>query len=315
MIGLEFTPIHFGWRYRTAFLISLALGIFQVVLRWRTPAPFPFWVDEISGTVNLTFQSAVLIILAAFLGALIGGLTATSLQEGLWEDNSPPSEQIQESVQFQHSEVIESLRATPISKRLFDILVSGFGLFISAPVWIVSLFLIWFEDPGPLLFVKNSVGKGGQNFHQFKLRTMVRGAEDATGPIMAQERDVRVLVFGKFLRKTALDELPQLINILHGEMSIVGPRPQRTVLVYEYLKEIPEYALRHQVLPGLAGLAQVVGHYYLTPRQKLRFDRLYIQHQNLTFDFRILVAAFLITFGYRWKRNWDGRLPRKLLHG
>jgi lipopolysaccharide/colanic/teichoic acid biosynthesis glycosyltransferase len=143
---------------------------------------------------------------------------------------------------------------------------------------------------------------------------MVRGAEDATGPVMALEGDERVLTSGKFLRKTALDEIPQLINILWGEMSIVGPRPQRTVLVHEYLKEIPEYALRHQVLPGLAGLAQVAGDYYLTPRQKLRFDRLYIQHQNIGFDFRLMLAAFLITFWYRWKKDWVGRLPRRLLH-
>ena len=174
--------------------------------------------------------------------------------------------------------------------------------------------LIWIENPGPLLFVKNSVTCGGNNFRQYKFRTMVRGAEEGTGPVLAREKDERVLHFGKFLRKTALDELPQLINILRGEMSFVGPRPQRTVLVAEYLESMPEFAERHRVLPGLAGLAQVAGDYYLTPRQKLRFDRLYIQHANVGFDLKLLGLAFLITFWYRWQPDWNGRLPRRFLH-
>jgi lipopolysaccharide/colanic/teichoic acid biosynthesis glycosyltransferase len=122
-----------------------------------------------------------------------------------------------------------------------------------------------------------------------------------------------VLRSGYLLRKTALDELPQLLNILLGEMSFVGPRPQRTVLVQGYLSELPEYAQRHRVLPGLAGLAQVAGDYYLTPRQKLRFDRLYIEYTSLGFDLKLITLAFLITFWYRWQKGWDGRLPRWLL--
>lgn len=142
---------------------------------------------------------------------------------------------------------------------------------------------------------------------------MVRGAEDSTGPVLASERDDRVLGMGYLLRKTALDELPQLLNILKGEMSFVGPRPQRTVLVQSYLRELPEYAQRHRVLPGLAGLAQVAGDYYLSPRQKLRFDRLYIKYTSLGFDLKLIFLAFMITFWYRWHKDWDGRLPRKLL--
>jgi lipopolysaccharide/colanic/teichoic acid biosynthesis glycosyltransferase len=166
------------------------------------------------------------------------------------------------------------------------------------------------EDPGPIFFVKNSVGKGGVNFHQLKFRTMVYNAESVTGPILARRDDSRTLSIGRFLRKTALDELPQLFNILLGQMSFVGPRPQRTVLVYEYLQEIPEFAERHRVLPGLSGLAQVVGNYYSTPRQKLRFDRIYAQHASLGFDLKLLVLAFLIVFWLRWRPDWDGRIPR-----
>jgi lipopolysaccharide/colanic/teichoic acid biosynthesis glycosyltransferase len=143
---------------------------------------------------------------------------------------------------------------------------------------------------------------------------MVQGAESHTGPVLSGELDERVLWIGRVLRKTALDELPQLINIIKGEMSFVGPRPQRTVLVNSYLQRIPEYAERHSVLPGLAGLAQVAGDYYLTPRQKLRYDRLYIRHSSLGFDLKLICLAFLVAFWYRWQVNWNGRLPRHWLH-
>jgi lipopolysaccharide/colanic/teichoic acid biosynthesis glycosyltransferase len=252
-------------------------------------------------------------LLAILSGTFIGCLIATYIAEGIWENNSPPSEYIKEEVLHKHHEMIGQPPATPWPKRIFDISIALGGIMLSVPIWFLCLFLIWFESPGPLLFVKNSVGKGGINFRQFKLRTMVRGAEDSTGPVLASYVDERVLLVGRVLRKTALDELPQLINILSGEMSIVGPRPQRTVLVYEYIEKMPEYTERHRVLPGLSGLAQVAGDYYLTPRQKLRFDRLYIQNASLGFDIKLLFLAFLITFWYRWQKNWDGRLPRRLI--
>ena len=97
-------------------------------------------------------------------------------------------------------------------------------------------------------------------------------------------------------------------------MSFVGPRPQRTVLVYDYLQSMPEYADRHCVSPGLAGLAQVAGDYFLSPRQKLRFDRLYIAHRSLRFNLKLFYLAILITFWYRWQPGWNGRLPRSRLH-
>jgi lipopolysaccharide/colanic/teichoic acid biosynthesis glycosyltransferase len=143
---------------------------------------------------------------------------------------------------------------------------------------------------------------------------MIQGAEENSGPTLARENDPRVLRFGRLLRKTALDELPQLWNILRGEMSFVGPRPQRTALVDLYLQTLPQYAERHRLPPGLSGLAQVAGSYYLTPLQKLRFDRLYIRHAALGYDLRLLAAALALTFYYRWLPNWKGRLPRRWLH-
>ena len=283
-------------RYHLAFLASAGVSLAYVAWRLITPPGSLDW----------------LVLVTALPGAFLGGILATALRERLWEDNSPPSPQVVIEVLQRHRDLIGEPGREPFAKRAFDLCLAALGLIVSAPVWLLATFLIWIEDPGPLLFVKNSVGKGGANFHQYKLRTMVREAENETGPVLSTGyEDVRVLHVGRFLRRTALDELPQLLNILRGEMSFVGPRPQRTVLVLGYLVDMPEYSERHRVLPGLAGLAQVAGDYYLTPRQKLRFDRLYIQHRSLGFDLRLILLAFAMAFWFRWQKDWDGRLPRK----
>jgi lipopolysaccharide/colanic/teichoic acid biosynthesis glycosyltransferase len=298
--GLKGTRMGWKWRGRLVFLLGAGLTGLIVIVQSLLTGRFGF--------------SGLFLLLLAPLGALAGGLALTAVHMGLWENNSPPPAEIEARVLRVHRDLIGRGDPIPWAKRGFDILLAGFGLLISMPVWVLSVFLIWIEDPGPVLFVKNSVGRGGANFKQYKLRTMVRDAEGATGPVLADEADGRVLKAGRVLRKTALDELPQLLNILSGDMSFVGPRPQRTVLVHDYLARMPEYAERHRVLPGLAGLAQVAGDYYLTPRQKLRFDRLYIRYSGLGYDLLLLFLAFLITFWYRWIPDWDGRLPRRLLH-
>jgi lipopolysaccharide/colanic/teichoic acid biosynthesis glycosyltransferase len=300
--GLAFTGLFRKWRYRLAFLFSAGLPIIHWTILLAVHAyPGELWVPLVE-------------VLISACGAFLGSLVATGMNEGLWENNSPPAQQTQEEVLRLHRERIGKPPRQPWAKRLFDVVFAWLGLVVSAPVWLVCILIIWFEDPGPILFVKNSVGKGGINFRQLKFRTMVPGAETNTGPVLSQKGDERVLVFGRLLRKTALDEMPQLINILRGEMSFVGPRPQRTVLVRGYLEKMPEYAERHKVLPGLAGLAQVAGDYYLTPRQKLRIDRLYIRYSSLGFDLKLIFLAFSITLWYRWQEDWSGRLPRRLLH-
>lgn len=299
--SLIYLPIQFVWRFRLAFMTSASLTFAHWVL-------LLVLVPSIVDLPLLTFETGM-----AILGAFVGGVIATGIELNFWEDNSPPSENAEYEVLDFHREKIAYGLPVPFTKRLFDFSLALVGVIISSPLWIISSFILWIEDPGPILFVKNSVGKGGGNFHQLKFRTMVRGAETHTGPVLAQVNDQRVLAFGRFLRRSALDELPQLINILLGEMSFVGPRPQRTVLVHEYLQTMPEYAERHQVLPGLAGLAQVAGDYYLTPRQKLRFDRLYIRYMSLNFDLKLILLACAIAFWFRWQKDWHGRLPRKLL--
>lgn len=294
--SLGFTHIHAQWRLRLAFLLSSALTL---VVPWYRSffAIHPVWM-----------------ILTGVIGAFLGSLVATGRKTPLWENNSPPPDETWQNVLQIHQDKIGKGNPTALSKRLFDLGLACFILLVLSPVYILIVFLIWFEDPGAILFVKNSVGKGGITFHQFKLRTMVQGAEEATGPILASIRDTRILKIGRWLRKSHLDELPQLVNILKGEMSFVGPRPQRTVLVSNYLQEIPGYVERHRVLPGIAGLAQVAGSYYLTPRQKLRFDQLYVANMSLIFDLRLLFSACIIAFWYRWQNDWDGRLPRWMLH-
>jgi lipopolysaccharide/colanic/teichoic acid biosynthesis glycosyltransferase len=253
--------------------------------------------------------SALYVALAA-LGALTGGLMAMSRQTPLWEDNYPPAVAVAERVLAVHQARLGTTQRSPAAKRAFDLLVAALGGLAALPLTALICLVVWWEDPGPLFFVKNSVGRGGKNFRQWKIRTMVRSAEEGTGPVLAMESDERVLRTGRLLRQTALDELPQLVNILQGTMSFVGPRPQRTVLVDQYLSTMPEYADRHRLAPGLAGLAQVAGDYYLSPRQKLRYDRLYVEHAGLGFDLKLILIAFAIVFWLRWDPGWDGRVPR-----
>jgi lipopolysaccharide/colanic/teichoic acid biosynthesis glycosyltransferase len=290
--GLLIIRRHEKLLYRLAFLLSAGWGLL-------------LWIGH-----PFTWAAVLAVLLGSFLGCLI----ATQRHLGFWEDNYPPPKEIREAVYLKHREIIGKPHRTPVAKRMFDLLLSISGLLLSTPVWLLCLFSIWFDDPGPLFFVKNSVGKGGRTFHQYKLRTMVRGAEVSTGPVMAAEEDTRALRVGRVLRKTALDELPQLLNILHGDMSFVGPRPQRTVLVHAYLQNMPEFAERHRVLPGLAGLAQVAGNYYISPRQKLRYDRIYAQHASLGFDLKLIALAFALVFYLRWKPGGADRIPRHWLH-
>jgi lipopolysaccharide/colanic/teichoic acid biosynthesis glycosyltransferase len=288
-------PARAAWVYRGGFLVSLGLGLARaatIALSWST-----------------LLRDAVVLI-----GAFAGALEATRRDLSLWEDNYPPGEEVAGRVEELHTARLGRLPPTPWAKRAFDLVLAAFGAIPALPVALITALAVWLEDPGPLLFVKNSVGRGGRSFRQWKARTMVRSAEAETGPVLAAESDERVLWTGRWLRKTALDELPQLVNILQGTMSFVGPRPQRTVLVDTYLARLPEYADRHRVSPGLAGLAQVAGDYYLTPHQKLRYDRLYVRHAGIAFDLRLIVLAFATVFWLRWRPGWNGRLPRSWLH-
>ena len=187
-----------------------------------------------------------------------------------------------------------------VAKRCADVFLAALGLLLSAPVWVLVCAAILLEDGPPLFFRKQCVGLRGRTFKQLKFRSMARDAERDTGPVLSWRGDPRITRVGSALRKTALDELPQLVNILVGHMSLVGPRPQRAVLVQTYLREIPNYGLRHLVRPGLTGLAQVHGRYHTPPRQKLRYDLLYVRNTGLTLDIKLVLASFWISMKGKW---------------
>ncbi len=243
--ALSALRISLAWRYRSAFLAglltSLAIVLFSLAVRSVPPTP-----GSLAGSTAILFVLPI----AASIGAFLGGLILTGLEIGWWENNAPPPEVCRQQVLRLHHQRIGNPSPETAAIRSFDLLLSLFAIVLTSPFWLFAAFLIWLEDPGPVVFIKNSVGRGGCNFRQLKFRTMVAGAEEATGPVLAKLGDERVLRFGRLLRKSALDELPQLINIIKGEMSFVGPRPQRTVLVYDYLQSMPEYADRHRVSPG-----------------------------------------------------------------
>ena len=177
----------------------------------------------------------------------------------------------------------------PVWKRCIDVCGAVFGLVLLLPAMGVIAAAIRVTSPGPALFTQERVGIGGRVFHLYKFRTMVRDAEKDTGPTLSTgDDDERLTGLGRRLRKLRLDELPQFWNVLKGDMSLVGPRPERPHFVRQFEQEIPSYDARHAVRPGITGLAQVFGGYRTDPRDKLRFDLLYVRSQSLLLDLRIL---------------------------
>jgi len=176
-------------------------------------------------------------------------------------------------------------------KRLFDLLLAlALGL-VSLPVLLLLGLAIRLDSPGPAIYSQERVGLRGNIFTLYKLRTMLVDAEDASGPVLSNEEDDRVTRVGRFLRSSRLDELPQLYNVLRGDLSIVGPRPERPYFVTRFQEEMPEYGLRHLVKPGITGLAQVAGYYATNTRDKLRYDLYYVADYSLLLDFRILLLT------------------------
>ncbi len=196
----------------------------------------------------------------------------------------------------------------PLSKRLLDVGLSSLGLLSSAPVWLLAALAIKLEDGGPVLHAQQRVGRGGRPFRSWKFRSMKEEADRGGEARQASEHDPRVTRVGRLLRKTALDELPQLWNILRGDMSFVGPR---ALLPSEVevnggggplrLEEIPGYRRRHRVTPGLTGIAQIFAPRDLPRRQKFRLDMLYIRRRSLWLDVKLILASFWITARGRWE--------------
>jgi len=193
-------------------------------------------------------------------------------------------------------------------KRLFDMIVAGAGLIVFAPVSLLIALGIKLEDGGPVFFAQDRVGRDCRVFSAYKFRSMVVDAERFTGAVQATANDPRVTRMGRVLRATAFDELPQLWNILRGDMSVVGPRPLRpgeadTTAdgVQLPLSAIPGYEARHRVRPGLTGIAQVYAPRDLPRTGKFRYDLLYQRKASFCLDLRLILQSFWITARGRWE--------------
>lgn len=173
-------------------------------------------------------------------------------------------------------------------KRIVDFFIAVAGLVITLPVMLFLAFLIKIDSQGPVFFKQERVGKEGKIFFLYKFRTMIHNAEKVTGPVLSSEDDSRVTRVGSFLRHTRMDELPQFINVIKGEMSIIGPRPERPFFVEQFNESIEGYDFRHQLAGGITGLAQVSGKYSTTAEDKLRFDLLYTKNYSPLTDLQIL---------------------------
>ncbi len=193
-------------------------------------------------------------------------------------------------------------------KRPFDVVLSFFGILISSPLWIVFAFLIWIEDRGPIFYNQERMGRFGHIFMALKFRSMNIDAEKENVPIQATENDIRVTKVGKYMRKTAMDELPQLVNIFKGDMSFVGPRalrPQEKEVNGDGsvvdITQISGFQERNRVRPGLTGLAQIFLPADAPRRKKFRYDSLYIRRQSFWFDIKLMCLSFWITFRAKWE--------------
>ncbi|MGM7702932.1 sugar transferase [Pseudalkalibacillus sp. Hm43] len=201
----------------------------------------------------------------------------------------------QESSMSQHTSLKYQNANVLYMKRILDVMFSIVALALCAPIILFTMLAIKIESPGSAIFKQERVGLNGRTFKVIKLRSMRNDAEK-NGPQWASKNDPRVTKIGAFIRKTRIDELPQFINVLKGEMSIVGPRPERPVFVEQFNKEINGFDQRLNVKPGLTGLAQVNGGYEATPEEKLEYDLKYIDNLSVWNDFKIMMATVKVVF-------------------
>jgi exopolysaccharide biosynthesis polyprenyl glycosylphosphotransferase len=181
-------------------------------------------------------------------------------------------------------------------KRVFDVIVSFILLILASPFMLISALLVKLTSPGPVIYKQTRITLNQREFSIYKFRTMAANAEAKSGPMLATNNDSRITPVGKYMRKFRLDELPQIFNVLRGDMSIVGPRPERPFFVDQFNEEEPHYYLRHNVRAGITGYAQVYGKYASDYRSKLKFDLLYIKCYSLFLDAKILLQTIKILF-------------------
>ena len=183
-----------------------------------------------------------------------------------------------------------------VVKRTMDIVLCSLAMVAAAPVMLVVAAAIRLEDGGPVFYKQDRLTRGGREFQILKFRSMIVDAEKYAGAVLASGDDPRITKVGKVIRATRLDELPQLLNILKGDMSIVGPRPERKCLADEITKEVPEFPYRLKVRGGLTGYAQIFGKYNTSAYDKLRLDLIYIENYSLLLDIKLIILTLRIIF-------------------
>ena len=182
-------------------------------------------------------------------------------------------------------------------KRTADILGALFGILVTSPIMLVCAILVKLSSPGPVIFKQERVGLHNKTFSMYKFRSMAMQAPSEERKAWTTRDDPRVTRVGRIMRKTSLDELPQLFNILKGDMSLVGPRPERPLFVEKFKEEIPRYMVKHQVRPGLTGWAQVNGYRGDTSiRKRIEYDIYYIENWTMWFDVKIIIMTFFTGF-------------------
>ena len=186
--------------------------------------------------------------------------------------------------------------AQRVAKRCMDVLLCAIAMIPAAPVMALVAIAIKLEDGGPVFFKQKRMTRFGREFEILKFRSMIVDAEKYAGAVLATDDDPRITKVGKVIRATRLDELPQLLNILKGDMSVVGPRPERKVIADEYCKAIPEFAYRLKVRGGLTGYAQIYGKYNTSAYDKLRLDLMYIENYSLMLDIKLIILTLRIIF-------------------
>jgi exopolysaccharide biosynthesis polyprenyl glycosylphosphotransferase len=191
--------------------------------------------------------------------------------------------------------------AALVFKRTMDVVLSAAGLVVLSPLLLTIAILVRRSSPGPILYQQERMGLNGRRFNMLKFRTMRIDAEERTGPIWATANDDRRTPLGTFLRRTSLDELPQLFNVLRGDMSLVGPRPERPYFINKFRESVPRYMLRHTVKSGITGWAQVHGWRGNTSlRKRVQYDLFYIANWSPWLDLRILYLTFTRAL---WDKN------------
>ncbi|MGO1468964.1 MAG: sugar transferase [Tissierella sp.] len=181
-------------------------------------------------------------------------------------------------------------------KRTLDLFISIIGLALTLPIMLIVAIIIKVYDRGNILFSQERLTRDNKTFKLYKFRTMVVDAEKHTGPVLATEKDPRITPLGRILRSTRLDELPQLFNVLMGDMSIVGPRPEREYFAKEFIKDIPDFKYRVIVKAGVTGFAQVWGKYSTSPENKIRYDLLYIRNYSFLLDLKLILETIKVMF-------------------